>query len=160
MNLTRYPLWLFALRCSFSHFRRGRGDGSPEAGEPSKTRSAKNSAYSERNPDRARAHRRIHLFDGARPLRSAKELRGSRGQCHRDGILARRSPTYRRGTKVRALLLNYLDKRILLYDTRDPQQLSLSIPKLRSCRPSCGPPGSSGRRAANAASRFGGMLNS
>ncbi len=41
--------------------------------------------------------------------------------------------------RVRALLRNYLDQRILFYTTRDEQQLRRSMPAPLNCRPSCGP---------------------
>ena len=60
--------------------------------------------------------------------------------------------------KVRALLLNYLDQRILFYTTRDEQQLAQIDAQTAKLQAELWSPGTgSGLRATNARYRFGGF---
>lgn len=73
--------------------------------------------------DAAGPHHRIQLFDGYKPIRAASELRGSRGQRNRHRIPPGRPAAAADAARVHALLRNYVDERILFYNTRDEQRL-------------------------------------
>jgi hypothetical protein len=73
--------------------------------------------------DAAGHHYRIQLFNGYKPIRAASELRGSRANAIGTEYLRADLLPAADAARVHALLRNYVDERILFYNTRDEQRL-------------------------------------
>jgi hypothetical protein len=70
-----------------------------------------------------RPHHRIQLFDGHKPVRSAQNLEEAEANAIGTEFVRADLLPSANAEKVRALLRNYLDQRVLFYTTRDEQQL-------------------------------------